>query len=106
MLSSVVALLAFMNGACMRKTMMRCAWLGLIVIAIVGLCVLPGAAQRPAKSAGMPVFQVDSTWPTLPNNGVVGIGAAVAVDKRDQVWVLQRPRSVAAERKGRAMQDP
>jgi hypothetical protein len=86
----------------MQKTMMRCAWLGLIVIAIVGLCVLPGAAQRPAKSAGMPVFQVDSTWPTLPNNWVVGIVSAVTVDKRDHVWILHRPRSVAAELKGRA----
>src|SRR5436190_18106064 len=102
MLSSVVAPLAFMNGACMRKTLMRCAWLGLMVIALVGLCVRPGAAQRPAKSAGMPVFQVDLTWPTLPNNWVVGIVSAVTVDKRDHVWILQRPRTVAAELKGRA----
>jgi hypothetical protein len=91
-----------MNGACMRKTMMRCAWLGLMVIAVVGLCVLPGAAQRPAKSAGIPVFQVDPTWPVLPNNWVVGIVSAVTVDKRDHVWILHRPRSVAAELKGRA----
>src|SRR5512132_2517053 len=91
-----------MNGARMRKTLMRCAWFGLIVIAIVGLYVLPGAAQKPAKSAGMPVFQVDPTWPTLPNNWVVGIVSAVTVDKRDHVWILHRPRSVAAELKGRA----
>jgi DNA-binding beta-propeller fold protein YncE len=86
----------------MRKTMMRCAWLGLMVIVLVGLCVRPGAAQRPAKSAGMPVFQVDPTWPALPNNWVVGIVSAVTVDKRDHVWILHRPRSVAAELKGRA----
>ena len=86
----------------MRKTLMRCAWLGLIVIAVVGLWVLPGAAQKPAKSAGMPVFQVDPTWPTLPNNWVVGIVSAVTVDKRDHVWILHRPRTVAAELKGRA----
>ena len=50
----------------------------------------------------MPVFQVDPTWPTLPNNWVVGIVSAVTVDKRDHVWILHRPRSVAAELKGRA----
>src|SRR5207247_7284535 len=102
MLSSVVTPLALMNGACMRKTLIRFAWLGLMVIALVGLCVLPGAAQRSAKSAGMPMFQVDPTWPTLPNNWVVGIVSAVTVDKRDHVWILHRPRTVAAELKGRA----
>jgi len=84
----------------MRKPMMRCVWFGLMVIAVVGLYVLPGAAQRPAKSAGIPVFQVDPTWPVLPNNWVVGIVSAVTVDKRDHVWILHRPRSVAAELKG------
>ena len=85
----------------MRKTMMRGAWLGLMVI-VVGLCVLPGAAQKPATSSDMPVFQLDPAWPTLPNNWVVGIVSAVTVDKRDHVWILHRPRSVAAELKGRA----
>jgi hypothetical protein len=86
----------------MRKTLLRCAWFGLLVVALVGLFVLPGAAQRPAQSAGMPVFQVDPAWPALPNNWVVGIVSAVTVDKRDHVWILHRPRTVAAELKGRA----
>src|SRR3954468_11738689 len=102
MLSSIRGALTFMNGACMRNTMMRRACLGLMVIAMSGLGVLPGAAQKPAKSAGMPVFQVDTTWPTLPNNWVVGIVSAVTVDKRDHVWILHRPRTVAAALKGRA----
>src|SRR5262245_66666881 len=97
MLSNVMAPLGFVNGACMRKTTIRCAWLGLIVIAIVGLCVLPGAAQRAAKSAGMPVFQVDPTWPALPNNWVVCIVSALTVDKRAAAWILHCTRSVAAE---------
>ena len=66
----------------MRKTLLRCAWFGLLVVALVGLFVLPGAAQRPAQSAGMPVFQVDPAWPALPNNWVVGIVSAVTVDKQ------------------------
>jgi DNA-binding beta-propeller fold protein YncE len=86
----------------MRKTLLRHAWLGLIVIAVVALDGLPGAAQSPASSGGMPVFQVDPAWPQLPNNWVVGIVSAVTVDRRDHVWILHRPRSVAAELKGRA----
>src|SRR5258705_3573469 len=101
MLSSVMGPLALMNGACMRKTMMRCAWFGLMVIAVVGLWVLPGAAQRPAKSVGIPVFQVDPTWPVLPNNWVVGIVSAVTVGQQDHVFVPPRPRRVAAGAEGR-----
>jgi hypothetical protein len=86
----------------MRNALLRYACVGLTTIGIVGFHGPSGAAQAPSKSAGMPVFQVDPTWPVLPNNWVVGIVSAVTVDKRDHVWILHRPRSVAAELKGRA----
>ena len=86
----------------MRKALLRYACVGLTMIGLVGLHGLSGAAQAPGKSTSMPVFQVDSTWPNLPNNWVVGIVSAVTVDSRDHVWILQRPRSVAANLKERA----
>ena len=86
----------------MWKALLRYACVGLTTIGIVGFHGPSGAAQTPSKSTGMPVFQVDPTWPVLPNNWVVGIVSAVTVDKRDHVWILHRPRSVAAELKGRA----
>jgi DNA-binding beta-propeller fold protein YncE len=49
-----------------------------------------------------PMFQVDSTWPTIPNNWVLGEVTSVAVDSRDHVWVLHRPRTIPAERRGNA----
>jgi DNA-binding beta-propeller fold protein YncE len=42
----------------------------------------------------MPIFQVDPDWPKLPNNWVLGTVSAIAIDKRDHVWILHRPRSV------------
>src|ERR1041384_1890306 len=86
----------------MQRTLLRYACVGLAMAALAGLHELPGAAQAPSRSAGMPVFQVDPAWPALPNNWVVGIVSAVTVDKRDHVWILHRPRTVAAELKGRA----
>jgi hypothetical protein len=50
----------------------------------------------------MPIFQVDAAWPKLPNNWVLGVVSAVAVDRRDHVWILHRPRTVQEELKGRA----
>ena len=86
----------------MVKTLLRYALLSLVVIAAVGHRELTGVAQSPRPSAGMPVFQVDPTWPKLPNNWVVGIVSSVTVDRRDHVWILHRPRSVSQELKSRA----
>ena len=85
----------------MHKKMMRLASLGLVVAAIAGGEQIAVRAQR-SNSAGMPVFEVDPSWPKIPNNWVLGVVSSVTVDKRDHVWILHRPRSVAAELKGRA----
>jgi hypothetical protein len=86
----------------MQRTLLRYVCAGLAIAALAGVYGLPGAAQAPARSGAMPVFQVDTTWPKLPNNWVVGIVSAVTVDSRDHVWILHRPRTVAAELKDRA----
>jgi DNA-binding beta-propeller fold protein YncE len=71
----------------------------------VGLSVRTPA--QPSKEGGVPVprFEVDLSWqwpPTLPNNWVVGVVSWVAVDRRDHVWVMHRPRQVPAGRTDRA----
>jgi len=50
----------------------------------------------------MPVFEVDATWPRLPNNWVIGDPSSIAVDRHDNVWILHRPRTVPAEKKEHA----
>ena len=82
----------------MPPRLTRCAFLGLLVLAALSYRVLPVAAQ----GVSMPVFQVDPTWPKLPNNWVVGIVSAVTVDRRDHVWLLHRPRSVSEELRSRS----
>jgi DNA-binding beta-propeller fold protein YncE len=53
------------------------------------------AAESAATEArGVPTFEVDASWPTLPNDWVLGQVASVTVDRRDHVWVLHRPRTV------------
>ena len=86
----------------MRKAFLRYACVGVTMIGLIGFHGPSGAAQAPAKSTGMPIFQLDPSWPKLPNNWVVGIVSAVTVDSRDHVWILHRPRTVAADLKGRA----
>jgi hypothetical protein len=56
-----------------------------------------GAVAAQGSNIGkVPTFEVDTTFPKLPNNWVLGNVAKVAVDKHDNVWIIHRPRSVPA----------
>jgi DNA-binding beta-propeller fold protein YncE len=41
-------------------------------------------------------------WPTIPNDWVLGEVTSIAVDSRDHIWVLHRPRSIPAEKRAQA----
>ena len=70
------------------------------VAAVAWFVVAPIAQQQSTQRA--PAFQVDPKWPTIPNNWVLGEVTSIAVDSRDHVWVLHRPRSIPAERRANA----
>jgi len=73
----------------------------LLAIPLAHAPVITAGAQQPAGTRP-PVFQVDPTWPTVPNDWVLGEVTSIAVDARDHVWVLHRPRSIPAERRANA----
>ena len=79
----------------------RLTLLGAIVVAAVGQALV-GTAQQSSASRAMPVFQADPAWPKIPNNWVVGVVSSVNVDRHDNVWIFQRPRSVPEGIKDRA----
>jgi len=72
-----------------------CAWL-----------VVTAAAQQPGGAPPSvlrpPVFAVDPSWPTIPNNWVLGEVSSIAVDSKDHIWVLHRPASIPADRRPQA----
>ena len=80
----------------------RTAFLGLVLLSMVARADNRGLAQVATPPPHMPVFQVDPSWPALPHDWVLGIVSSVAVDKRDHVWILHRPRSVQDALKSRA----
>lgn len=53
-------------------------------------------------AAPMPRFTPDTNWLKLPNGWILGETSAVAVDRKDHLWVLQRPRTLADADKGHA----
>ncbi len=56
-----------------------------------------GDATARAPLTEVPIFEVDPGWPTIPEGWILGQVASVAVDRRDHVWVLQRPGTVEPE---------
>jgi NHL repeat len=62
-------------------------------VALIAWAIAVVAAQL-ASTLRPPTFQVDPAWPTIPNNWVLGEVSSIAVDSRDHIWVLHRPRSI------------
>jgi DNA-binding beta-propeller fold protein YncE len=52
-------------------------------------------AQAPAaRAGGVPVFEVDPTWPKVPEKWRVGDASSIGIDAQDNVWILHRPRTL------------
>jgi DNA-binding beta-propeller fold protein YncE len=89
---------------------MRSKWrnLGLVAGAIVVMALVAtvsndrAQAQSSAAARRVPAFEVDTTWPKLPNNWIVGHVASVAVDRRDHVFMLHRPNTIPEDRRSHA----
>ena len=50
------------------------------------------AAQAGARS--LPMFEVDRGWPKMPPKWKTGDPSSFAIDARDNVWLLHRPRTL------------
>lgn len=72
----------------------------------VFVCML-AAFALPAHAVDAPSYAVDAAWPkTLPNNWIMGQAAGVAVDGDDNVWVVQRPKTLTPDEKAAALDPP
>ena len=76
--------------------------LRLMPILLATLLVAPFGFAQNARDAGPPTFEVDPSWPTIPNDWVLGEVTSVAVDQEDHIWVLHRPRSIPEDQRDRA----
>jgi DNA-binding beta-propeller fold protein YncE len=78
------------------------ARMALAAAVAAGIAVLREGAAHAQGTRAMPRFDVDATWPSLPNNWVLGQVPGIAVDRHDHVWILHRPRTVPEEQRSRA----
>jgi DNA-binding beta-propeller fold protein YncE len=72
-----------------------------VVVLAAAVMAIPMARQTAARRADgttFPVFEPDATFPKLPNEWVLGSVSKIVVDRHDNVWLIHRPRTVAAGR--------
>ena len=59
-------------------------------------------SARQGAALKAPQYQVDPTWPTIPNNWVLGEVTSLSVDKQDHIWVLHVPQSIPQAQRANA----
>ena len=75
--------------------------IGLVVIGVAWLLgSSPIAQSQPARN--VPAFEVDASWPQVPEKWKLGDPSSFAIDAQDNVWLLHRPRTLAPEQAGLA----
>src|SRR5262245_2300514 len=53
-------------------------------------------SQSPAVKP--PVLEVDPYWPQIPETWIFGVGAGIATDARNNVWIIHRPGMVTEKK--------
>jgi hypothetical protein len=52
------------------------------------------AAPRPASNVDVPKFEVDPSWPHIPNGWTLGQVSSAASDANGNIWIIHRIKSV------------
>ncbi len=83
----------------------------MLVVLLVGLTVGIGlfvhSTAGRAAGSDVPKFKVDPAWPKeLPNNWIMGQVGGMAVDRHDNIWVLQRPGTDTVDELGASLTPP
>ena len=71
--------------------------------ALVLALLVSVAVLRPRGQPLLPRFEVDPAFPSLPAGKLLGDVSSVATDGADHVWVIHRPRTVAAQQRANAL---
>src|SRR6185436_8231054 len=70
-------------------------FVGVVAALGIGSTLLSRSARVKAAGVMAPKFEVDPMWPKpLPNHWVIGATIGVAVDAKDNVWIIHRPGSL------------
>jgi DNA-binding beta-propeller fold protein YncE len=74
------------------------------------LVLLAGCSTGPVAQSGgatAPKYAVEASWPkALPNNWILGQVSGIAVDAKDNIWVIHRPRTLTEDERAATFSPP
>ena len=73
----------------------------LVALAVAAAIAFSAQAAVP-KGRSLPIFEVDHAWPKVPPQWKLGEASGIAIDAKDNVWVLHRPRTLKLADAGKA----
>ena len=75
-------------------------------VVAIGLSLVQYGEAQANREEG-PRFKVDASWPkALPNKWLIGQVPGIAVDKHDNIWIVQRPRTLTSDERGASAFEP
>src|SRR6185312_10413768 len=94
---------AFARGPITGRTPMH----RLLLAALAAVFVFASAHVAAQSNAKAPQFAVDPFWPKpLPDKWILGQVAGIAVDGKDNVWIIHRPSTLVDDEKGAQKSPP
>jgi len=66
----------------------------LMSLVLVTGCTAPPSDTADSRGAQVPVFEVDPSWPKVPDKWRLGDASSIGIDAQDNVYVLHRPRTL------------
>jgi len=76
-----------------KRMICICAGVGLMTAPLVSESHR-NARPRTGSTREIPKFEVDPSWPKIPNGWTLGQVSSAASDEQDNIWILHRPRTV------------
>ncbi len=87
--------------------MTRSRRFAIALVAIASVALVGCSSMQAGSSRAATRYVVDAAWPKpLPDRWQVGAVAGVAVDRRDHVWIIQRPATLTDDERAAAFDPP
>jgi len=77
-----------------RSLLARVALITFGMILAAGSPVHHVVVDAQSRSRNLPEFEVDKAWPKVPPKWKLGDASSFAIDSKDNVWLLHRPRTL------------
>jgi hypothetical protein len=77
-----------------KRILMAAGFVAVVLVLVFGAPRIETPAIAQGQKPGMPVFQVDPGFPTMPDHTVLGGVGGVSADSHGNVWVFHRPHTL------------